>query len=173
MDDIVVKIMNSDNWPCIDLPENLVLLNELADENFSTQTLSGMLSALLMYHQIVEAMCIHLLEDCHFFIQLSIHPTTMEFNISKNKMLGCFLSELRNTVNFYKKDEFLERVTIFNDIRNEVIHKMRKNNLNVILKELKKSKSIFYEIYELYDEIQDDFCVNFHSFKKDVFAHKS
>ena len=46
---------------------------------------------------------------------------------------------------------------------------MRKNNLLIISNDLKKSKNIFDDIYELYDEIQDNFRVIFHDFKKDVF----
>ena len=46
---------------------------------------------------------------------------------------------------------------------------MRKNNPEVIFEKTKNIKQIFNEIFELYDEIQDDFRVVFHSFKKDVF----
>lgn len=66
MDEVILRIMNDENWPNIELPENLELLNEIADEIFSTQAFSGMLSAVLMYHPLIEAMCLHLLDDCHF-----------------------------------------------------------------------------------------------------------
>ena len=169
MDDLVNKIMDSEKWPSVELPENLDLLNELADESFATQTFSGMLSAMLMYHQLIEAMCLHLLDDCHFFIQLSVYPAKIEFSIPGNKMLGYYTNELKNSVSFYKKDEFLSKIGFFNSIRNEVIHEMRKNNLEIISEKLKLIKNIFDEIYDLYDQIQDEFRVDFHSFKKDVF----
>ena len=170
MDKIVNRIMDSDNWPNIELPENLELLNEMADDSFSTGTFSGMLSAVLMYHQIVEAMCMHLLEDCHFLIQLSVHPATIHFAIPQNRMLGAYVSELRESVSFHKKDEFLEKVASFNIIRNRAIHKMRKSNLDEVSDRLRDAKLLFDEIFVLYDEIQDDFRVTFHGFKKDVFA---
>ena len=169
MDQIVNRIMNSDNWPDIELPENLELLNDVADDSFSTGTFSGLLSAVLMYHQLVEAMCVHLLEDCHFLIQLSVHPATIQFTTQKNKMLGIYVSELKESVSFHKKDEFLEKVTAFNSIRNSAIHKMRKSNLDEISNSLRDAKQLFDEIFELYDEIQDDFRVIFHQFKKNVF----
>ncbi len=134
----------------------------MADDSFSTGTFSGMLSAILMYHQIVEAMCLHLLEDCHFLIQLSVYPAAIQFAIPKNKMLGAYVSELEESVSFYKKDEFLDKVTVRNVIRNEAIHKMRKSNLDKILDRLRDSKQLFDEIFALYDEIQDDFRVAFH-----------
>lgn len=169
MDNIIERIMNSDNWPNLEMPENLEILNDFADELYSKKNFSGQLSAILMYHQIIEAMCIHLLEDCHFQIQLSLYPTTIQFSIPQNKMLGNVLTELKNSIDFHKKEEFLDKVKEFNIIRNETIHKMRKNNLLIISNDLKKSKNIFDEIYDLYDEIQDNFRVIFHDFKKDVF----
>ena len=38
MDAIVNRIMNNDKWPNIEMPENLELLNEMADDSFSTGT---------------------------------------------------------------------------------------------------------------------------------------
>ena len=169
MDEIITRIMNTDNWPHLEMPENLELLNELADECFSTETFSGMLSAVLMYHQLIEAMCMHLLENCYFFIQLSVYPASIHFSISKNRMLGIYINELKDTVSFYKKEEFLEKIESFNAIRNEAVHKMRKNNLKSISENLQNAKNIFDKIYTLYDEIQDDFRVTFHGYKKDVF----
>ena len=169
MDEIVNRIMDSDKWPSIELPENLDLLNEMADDSFATGTFSGMLSAVLMYHQLVEAMCLHLLEECHFLIQLSVHPATINFTIPTNKMLGSYISELRESVSFHKKGEFLEKVTAFNIIRNSAIHKMRKSNLDEVSNSLRDAKQLFDEIFILYDEIQDDFRVTFHGFKKDAF----
>lgn len=169
VDEIANQIMDSDKWPNIDLPENLELLNEMADDSFAIGSFSGMLSAVLMYHQLVEAMCLHLLEDCHFLIQLSVHPATINFTISQSKMLGSYISELKESVSFHKKDEFLKKVTAFNTIRNGAIHKMRKSNLDKVSNSLRDAKKLFDEIFELYDEIQDNFRVTFHGFQKDVF----
>ena len=132
MDEVISRIMNAENWPNIELPENLELLNEIADETFSTQTFSGMLSAVLMYHQLIEAMCLHLLDDCHFLIQLSVHPATIQFSKRRSEMLGAYVKELQETVSFYKKEEYLEKVISFNKIRNKAIHEMRKSNLEQI-----------------------------------------
>ena len=169
MDDVISRIMNTDNWPELEMPENLELLNEMADKSFSAQTFPEMLSAVLMYHQLIEAMCLHLLDDCHFLIQLSVHPAIIQFPKSKGEMLGTYVKRLTETVSFYKKEEFLERVTSFNSIRNNAIHEMRKSNLEQISESLRSAKIIFDEIYDLYDEIQDDFRVTFHGFQKDVF----
>lgn len=51
MDTIVERILDSDKWPCISNPENLEILNEMADAAFKLQTFDGMVSATLIYHQ--------------------------------------------------------------------------------------------------------------------------
>lgn len=169
MDKILSRIMNSDNWPSIQMPENLELLNEMADSSFELNTFEGMLAAMLMYHQILVAMCMHLLENCHFFIQLSVYPSEIEFKVPNDKMFGYYLGELKSSVSFLKKTEFIEKAELFNSYRIDVVHRMRRSNLEQLFVELKKVKSCFDEIYNLYDEIQDDFRVTFHGFKKDVF----
>lgn len=169
MDKILSRIMNSENWPSIQMPENLDLLNELADKSFGLSTFEGKLAATLMYHQILEAMCMHILEDCYFYIQLSVYPAEIEFKLPKDKMLGYYINELKSSISFPKKQEFIEKIVLFNSYRIEAVHRMRRTNLDILAIELQKVKNCFDEIYDLYDDIQDDFCVIFHSFKKDTF----
>lgn len=104
--------MNSDDWPSIQMPENLELLNEIADNSFKLTTFEGMLAATLMYHQILEAMCMHILEDCYFYIQLSVYPAEIEFKIPKDKMFGYYINELKSSVSFPKKQEFIEKAEL-------------------------------------------------------------
>ncbi|MEG2013464.1 MAG: hypothetical protein RR063_09725 [Anaerovoracaceae bacterium] len=169
MDKIIERIMDAEKWPSIQLSENLELLNEMADHSFYLNTFEGKLAATLMYHQIVEAMCMHLLEDCHFFIQLSVYPTEIEFSVPFDKMLGFYIEELKSTICFSQKEEFIGRVKELNTYRIDVVHKMRRSNLNMLSSELSAVKKCFDEIYNLYDSIQDDFRVHFHGFKKEVF----
>lgn len=170
MDEILDRIMDSAKWPCIGFANNLELLNELADNYYKENTFSGMLSAVLMYHQIIEAMCYHLLEDCRFQIQLSIYPETIHFPKLDQKMLGVYVEKLKASISFYHKEEYLKKVEQFNQLRNNTVHEMRKNNLDNISERLRNAKPLFDEIYDLYDEIQDNFRVIFHDFKKDVFV---
>ena len=85
-------------------------------------------------------------------------------------MLGTYVSELKESVSFHKRDEFLEKVTAFNNIRNNAIHKMRKSNLDEVSNSLHNAKLLFDEIFVLCGEIQDNFRIAFHGFKKDVFV---
>ena len=166
MDKVLSRIMNSDDWPLIQMPENLELLNELADNSFGLNTFEGMLAATLMYHQILEAMCMHILEDCYFYIQLSVYPAEIEFKLPKDKMFGYYISELKSSVSFLKKQEFIEKAELFNSYRVEAVHRMRRTNLDTLAVELQKVKGCFDEIFDLYNDIQDDFRVIFHSLQK-------
>lgn len=169
MDSIVERIMDKEKWPSLEMPENLELLNELADREFDSGTFPGMLAALLMYHQIVEALCVHLLEDCHFLIQLALYPATIHFKVDQSKMLGSYIKDLRETVDFKDKDKFIGKVEEFNRIRNTIVHKMRRSNGGELSPLLRKGRASFEGILDLYVEIQDDFCLIFHSYKKDIF----
>ena len=84
-------------------------------------------------------------------------------------MLGSFLEELKTTIAFYKKEMFIERVEEFNAFRNRIVHEMRKSNIEALTRELSSAKKAFDEIFDLYDEIQDNFRVIFHRFAKDEF----
>lgn len=169
MDEIVSRIMDSEQWPNLSLPENLELLNEMADQCFAERSFSSMLAATMMYQQIIEAMCCHLIDDCHFQIQLSLYPTTISFKNYSSKMLGFYLDELRSSIDFYKKASFVEKVENFNAFRNRIVHEMRKSNIDDLAQKLTTVKKSFDEIFDLYDEIQDEFRAIFHSFAKDVF----
>lgn len=170
MDKILSKIMNSDNWPEISLPENLDLLNEIANSSYNEKTFSGMVAATMIYQQIIEAMCLHIIENCHFEIQLHIYPSTISFKIDKNKMLGFYLNMLESTIDFEGKTEFINKVKEFNNFRNKIVHEMRKDNIDSLTKELYDSKKYFDDIFDLYDQIQDEFRVMFRCFAKDKFT---
>ena len=169
MEEIVERIMNADKWPCIPFSENIEILNEMADTYFNSSTFDGMLAATILYHQIIEAMCIHLLDDCHFLIQLSLYPYEIDPKTRCNKMLGFYVDELKSSVGFEHKDNFISKVQSFSSIRNEVIHQMRRSNIDEFSKKLYSIKLLFDEIFALYDLIQDDFRCVFHSFQKDTF----
>ena len=84
-------------------------------------------------------------------------------------LLGYYISELKNSISFYLKEEFIQRVEQFNFYRIDVVHKMRRTNMDQISSQLQKIKPCFDEIYDMYDKIRDDFRVIFHGFKKDEF----
>jgi hypothetical protein len=169
MDEILNRIMDSEKWPSISCAENLETLNEMADHSFLNDAFENKLAAMLMYHQIVEGMCIHLLEDCEFFIQLSIHPITIQMRKQENKMLGFYLDELEKNIDFKFKNEFIGKCREFNTNRNRVVHELARIISDETLDKINKTKEKFDAIYYYYDKIQDWFRLIFKDFRKDVF----
>lgn len=78
--------------------------NVLADDVLSKDTKEGYLVALLIYHQVCKEMIRLLLDDAHFFIQLSIFPGEMTFPKKSIAMFGQILDELKSTASFDGKD---------------------------------------------------------------------
>lgn len=162
--------MDSSQWPCIENSDQLEVLNEIADSTFNTETFEGYISAILIYHQIIESMIIHLLEDCCFFIQLSVYPLEYKHKIEKDKMMGAYIKELKSTLEFENKQLFISKCMEFNKIRNNIVHGItKKRDLSDINENAKNGKIIFNIVFELYDDIQDWFRVCFKDFKKDIF----
>lgn len=170
MDEIMNRIMDSEKWPSVSYSENLETLNEIADHSFSKGTFENKLAAFLIYHQIVESMCIHLLEDCAFFIQLSIYPTTIKKKIKSDEMFGFYLKELENNIDFEYKNKFIEKCRKFNTNRISVVHKLARTIPDEALDLVNDVKAQFDAIYLVYDQIQDWFRLCFHGFQKDVFV---
>ena len=170
MDDILVKIGNSDSWPSIKNAANLEVLDVIGRESFALETLSGKISATMVFHQIIESMCKHLIESCNFCIELSLYP--FEINTSKikdDKMLGVYIDILDKSIVFDKKNDYIEKIKEFNIIRNGIVHKMTNTNIDKFENDLNRILLLFNNIYELYIVIQDDFRLIFKDFYKDKF----
>jgi len=170
MDKVLERIMDSDNWPCIKNAENLELLNNMADKAFVIASFESKFAGMLIYHQIVESMCLHIIENCNFYVELSLYPMTIQLKPRDGKMLGYYINELENSIDFELKSEFIDKVKIYNQYRNKIVHELTKQNIDDIEKTLNVMKTQFDGIFNLYDNIQDWFRVCFKDFKKDTFV---
>ncbi len=169
-DKTVRKIMNFERYPKIKNPENLEFLNDIADEMFKRNKISDKIASIIIYHQIIECICIHLLEYSRFQMELSVYPEEIEFSkIKDNYMLGNLIKELKIGIKFYMKDELISRVEDFNRIRNHTVHNLTKSDIYEITANLKDIKSEFDYIFYLYEEIKDNFHLIFKDFRKDSF----
>jgi len=144
-------------------------LNILADDALGKNTIEGYLTALLIYHQICEEMIRLLLDDAHFFIQLSIFPSEITFPKKNKAMFGQILDELKSTVSFDGKDDFIKKCGEINTLRIEIVHKLtRQSTLESIKSQLEKIRILFNEIYQLFDAAHDTWRVTFKDFRKDI-----
>ena len=168
-DNLIRLIKDSNNWPSFERPDFLIELNVLADDALSKNTIEGYLAALLIYHQICEEMVRLLLDDAHFFIQLSIFPSEITFPKKNKAMFGQILDELKSTVSFDGKDNFVKKCDEINALRIEIVHKLtRQSTLESIKSQLEKIRILFDEIYQLFDVAHDTWRVTFKDFRKDI-----
>jgi hypothetical protein len=168
-DDLIRTIKDSNKWPSFDRPDFLIELNVLADDALSKNTIEGCLAALLIYHQICEEMVRLLLDDSHFFIQLSIFPSEITFPKKNKAMFGQNLDELKSTVSFDGKDNFVKKCDELNALRIEIVHKLtRQSTLQGINSQLAKTRVLFDEIYQLFDVAHDTWRVAFKDLRKGI-----
>jgi hypothetical protein len=168
-EDLIQTIRDSDKWPSLDRPDFLVDLNTIADEAFEKNTVEGYLAALLVYHQLCEELVRLVLRDAQFFIQLSVFPSEMFFPEKKKVMFGQLIEELKSTISFENKEDFINKCLELNKSRIEIVHNLtRITTLDKIGEGVSRVKYLFDEIYGLFEETHDFFRVCFKDFRKDV-----
>ena len=169
-DDLISIIRDSEKWPSFERPLFLDELDDVADDAFARNSIEGYLAALLIYHQLCEEMVRLLLKDAQFLIQLSVFPTELHFAEKKRLMFGQLIDELRATIVFEDKDEFISKCLDINSHRIDIVHRLTKrSSLSDVGSQIAQVKTLYSEIYALFDGIHDWFRVSFKDFKKDVF----
>ena len=172
--DLIMTIQDSDRWSYFERPDFLVELDEVANKAFSKDSIEGYLASLLIYHQLCEEMVRLLLRDAQFFIQLSVFPAEILFPEKSKPMFGQLIGELKATISFEGKDEFITKCTELNEHRIDIVHRLTKRSSLVDLKaQISQVKKLYDEIYELFDDIHDWFRACFKDFKKDIFIDYS
>ena len=169
-DELITTIRDSSKWPSFERPLFLDELADVADDAFAKNSIEGYLASLLIYHQLSEEMVRLLLKDAQFFIRLSVFPAEIHFPEKKRLMFGQLIDELKGTISFRGKDEFISKCMELNNHRIDIVHKLTKrSSLSNVGTQIAQVKKLYYEIYGLFDGIHDEFRVSFKDFKKDVF----
>ena len=172
--EILLRIRDSDQWPSFDRVNFLNELLEIADESYAKNSVEGYLASLLIYHQVCEEMVRLLLRDCQFFIQLSVFPSEIIFQERRRAMFGQIIEELKTTVSFNHKEEFITLCTELNKARIDIVHRLTKQSSIVEMQsQLICVQELSYRIFDLFEYIHDEFRVAFKDFRKDVFIDYS
>ncbi len=171
---LITTVGDRNKWPSFERPDFLDELDELANEAFSKDSIEGYLASLLIYHQLCEEMVRLLLRDSHFFIQLSVFPAEILFPKKKKLMFGQLIEELKSTISFGRKEEFIEKCMELNKHRIDIVHHLcKRSSLADLQTQLLKVKELYDEIYELFNDIHEWFRVVFKDFRQDVFIDYS
>tara|TARA_B110000967_G_C18840655_1_gene539196 strand:+ start:1046 stop:1588 length:543 start_codon:yes stop_codon:yes gene_type:complete len=164
---IINRVKESDNWPGPERADFLDELNEVADDAFGKNTIEGYLAALLIYHQLTEEL-LKIIIDCSvFYIQLRVFPQEYQKKDLKGKMFGQIIQELKHSVLDEKTTKLIDQSLKLNALRIKMVHKLTlKSSLGDIKRQCKQAKKLFDSIFELYDDIYDNYRVTFKDFKK-------
>lgn len=165
--DIIERVKDSENWPGPKRAHFLDELNNVADEAFDKNTIEGYLAALLIYHQLTEEL-LKIIIDCSiFYIQLSVFPQEYSKKDLNGKMFGQIIQELKHSVLDEKTKKLIDQSQKLNALRIRMVHKLTlKSSLNDIKRQGKQAKKLFDSIFELYDDIYENYRVTFKDFKK-------
>jgi hypothetical protein len=110
-----------------------------------------------------------LLKDAQFYIQLAVFPAEITFSDKPKSMFGSLLENLDATITFKGKDEFIAKCNKLNKIRIEFVHGLTKcMSLSDIRNNLADIKELYDQIYTIFDQAHDHFCLCFKDFKKDI-----
>jgi hypothetical protein len=168
--DFIARLKDSGIWPALQRGDFLQNLNDFADRSTATRSTEGYLAAFLVYQQLVEEM-VSVLVDCStFLIQCRVFP--LEYRgtkQSRKKMFGQLLIELEAGVMDVHTSRLLSKCRMLNDLRIRMVHKITlKESLTDITRRASHAKRLFDEIFELYNQIYEDFRLSFKDHKKDI-----
>ncbi|MBC7750625.1 MAG: hypothetical protein H7Z73_02745 [Candidatus Saccharibacteria bacterium] len=167
---LIITIRDSDKWPSFDRPDFLNELDEIANEALPKNTVEGYLASLLIFHQLSEELVRLLLKDAQFLIQLAIFPAEIQFTEKKKLMYGQLIEELKCTISFNDKNEFIEKCLRLNQYRIDIVHRLtRRDSLADLEVQILKVKELYDELFTLFEAIHDNFRLSFKDYKKDVF----
>jgi hypothetical protein len=172
--DLITTINDIEKYPYFERPEFLDELDEVANEALLKNSVEGYLASLLIFHQLCEEMAKLLLQDAQFFVQLAVFPAEISFPEKKRLMFGQLINELKSTISFDGKNEFIEKCMELNKHRIDIVHHLTKRSSLADLKiQLLKVKELYDEIYKLFEDAHDWFRLCFKDFRKDVFTDYS
>ncbi|MDP2682393.1 MAG: hypothetical protein Q8P28_06255 [Deltaproteobacteria bacterium] len=163
------KLKNANSWPAFRDPMHLSILNDMADKAFSKNTIEGYIAAVAIYHQISSDMIELLLEDIHFLTQCSLYPLELHFKKRKNPMFGALLDELEHSIDFKQKKDLLSQCHRLNQIRITMVHKLTQQvgGLGLVNRQAKVAKTVFDQIFSLFDDAHDFFRACLHDIQND------
>ncbi|NER11791.1 hypothetical protein SAMN06265375_1192 [Muriicola jejuensis] len=156
VEEFIKRISNKQKWPKIDT-FLIVSLMRIAGKAYDAGTVDGRVSAVIIYHQIVEEFLVHLLKLSNLYIQAKIWPSRLDLEISNKLMFGQILKEHKRSIKFNGKDVLLLKCERFNTTRIEYVHRLLKFKSDE--ERVTRSAEInndYYEIIDLYLEGRKD-----------------
>lgn len=122
--ELIGKISNTKNWPGITNVPFILHLLQIANKQIKNKTVEGVLSATLIYQQVMEELILNLLKVSHLYVQAEIWPSRINFPINKKMMFGQLLDAHKLSIDFDMKQELIKEAKEFNELRVKFVHKL-------------------------------------------------
>jgi hypothetical protein len=167
------RLLNRDAWPAFDRPDLLDDLNGLADAAFSSYTVEGYLTSVLIYHQLVEELAVLLLRYSDFLLSVLVQPGEIERKRRPNRMLGQVLDDIESGLVYPETEEFVKACRRFNEIRNTLVHRLtRQTDVSAIQEVAGTVKSLFDAVYDGYETLSEMLEVTLAHMAQEVKANR-
>jgi hypothetical protein len=174
-DDKMEKLVVSNElWPSLRNPEFIGELESIAEDAFSNSTIEGYLSSVLIFQQIAEEMTRVLLKSSQMLIKIGLWGTA-EINFAKqdSTMFGRLMDELKKTIAFDEKGDFIEECNKLNEIRIRLVHGLAKSsNLSHIDELAQKAQHHFSLLKSIYYTAHGKFILLFENEKSELIDAK-
>jgi hypothetical protein len=167
--DLLDLIRADTKWPYFDRPDFLNELNTLADDCFSKGTVEGYLASLLIYHQLCEELLKVLIRTSHFYLQCTVFPMQIEDKKLEKVTFGQLITEYEKCVQSKGSKDLINKCNQLNRIRINMVHRITlKTSLSAISQQTQLTKSLFEDIWGLFDSIYDGFRASLSDYRDDV-----
>lgn len=167
--DLLDILRDNTKWPDFDRPGFLSELNTLADDCFSQGTIEGYLASMLIYHQLCEELLRVLIRISHFYLQCRVFPLQLRDRKLEKLTFGQLISEYEKSLQSEGSNDLINKCNQLNQIRINMVHKITlKTSLSAISQQTRRTKTLFDDIWMLFDRIYDGFRAGLGDCRDDI-----
>ncbi len=137
---------------------SLIKLQDEVDKRFN-EDFFDLLSATLLYHQIIEILLESLVSINEFNSQLNLFPQKVNQNHFRRRSFYQLIQQVKKCYEFERKNEFIVLAEEFNQKRNRIVHRTLKEDVikEKSINELKNIKNMYHCIQKIYQDTATSF----------------
>mgnify|MGYP001591666922 FL=1 len=170
--DLIRKIDRMD-WPDFSRNAFLSELHNVANEMYSRKTVEGYLASFLIFQQLSEEIVKLLIQNSSLLLQLSILPREIKERDVSGKTFGQLIGELEKGANDKDTKKLIKECQRLNGLRTNLVHRITlKTSVRSIQRQASGAKKIYDKIYDLFEQIRDQYRISFSKYADDVEEYK-
>ena len=155
-EEIIKRLENHLKSPGFSKPDLMAKLDGLAEDALVAPSEQGLISAILIYQQLVEEMLKITFETAQLVQQVQLLPIIYQSKSLNKKMFGQVIKEFESIIEFPSKVEMIDLANKINRKRINVAHKLMKNyDLNELNIDAQAVNKWFFKFFKHYDIAQE------------------